>query len=98
MKSEIKKLAKKATEVGATVDELIRELEIGGSNDLPFQLVVSFDRLTELAAFAKVISPTGIAVYRADSLDHEYGGSVPKNSFVMRSATGMHCKPDEWRV
>lgn len=98
MKKEHRRIKEKAKALGITTDELLEEMEVG-SPDKAFTLTVRFARYEQLLAFAKALTDgTGLAVYRADALDDEFGGRAPQNSFVLRDPNGVHGKPDSWRV
>lgn len=100
MQRQLRELKELADDAGVTVDDLMTEMEQGASVTKPFTIAVSFDRMADMMAFAKRLTEamTGVAVYRADSLDPEYGGRGGGNRFVIRSANGLHGKPDTWRV
>jgi len=98
MNKKMKELKKMADEAGVTTDELITEMETGSNVKKPFTVAVSFDRMSEMIAFAKMLTDTGVGVYRADSLDPEYGGRAGGNRFVLRTVHGFHGKPEKWRV
>lgn len=94
----IKQLKALADEQGVTVDELIKEMEVGGTVTKPYIVAVSFDRLSDLLAFAKRISESGVAVYKSDALDREFPNRAGGNRYVIRTVGGHHGKPESWRV
>ena len=95
MKAQERKVKEQAEELGISSDELLEELEVG-SPTKGFTVAVRFARLADMQEFAKALSHIGVGIYRADSLDSEYGGTVTKNQFVIRTVGGS--KPEEWRV
>jgi hypothetical protein len=98
MRKETRALKRKAEGLGISVDELVEEMEVG-SPDKSFVITVAFDRYKDLRSFADEIAQRmGLAIYQADSLDHEYNGSVRDGMFVLRDPNGFHGKPDHWRV
>ena len=97
MKKTAKDIKKLAEVLSITTDELLREMEVGTPTK-PFTLSVSFARLSAMQDFIEdYLAKTGLAVYHADALDHEYKGRAPINTFVVRNPNDTH-KPDEMRV
>lgn len=96
MKASEKTIIKKAKELGITTDELLEEMEVG-TPDKPFTIAVRFDRLSQMKEFANALGHIGVGIYRADTLDPEFGGVPRKNSFVLRTVASKN-KPDDWRI
>lgn len=95
MVKEVKAIAKKS---GATVDEIVEEMEAGFDPSKPFSVVIKYDRLDGLRRLAEQLEHAGLGIFRADGLDREWGGVARGNSFVIRSLSATGGKPDEWRV
>lgn len=94
MNKKLKELLDLAAINGVTVDELLREKELGAKVDRPFTLALQFDRLQELVDFVNENIPG--CVWRADGLDPEFGGRGGTNNYVVRGDTCS--KADSLRV
>lgn len=94
MNKKLKELLDTAEAQGVTVDELLREKELGAKIDKPFTLALRFDRLQELVDFAN--KNTEGCVWQADGLDGEFGSRGGTNNYVIR---GNECsKPESLRI
>ena len=103
-----KKLQKKLTELieladmyGVTVEDLLKEKELGAKVDRPFTLAIKFARLQDMVDFVN----EGIrnwdtenpgCIWKADSLDKEFGGKGGANSYVIRD--NVCSKGDDMRI
>jgi len=74
---------------GVTVEDLLKEKALGMKVDKPFTLALKFARLQDMVNFAHETickwdenNPT--CVWKADSLDNEFGGRGGGNTFVIR--------------
>jgi hypothetical protein len=88
-----KKLQKKLTELleiadeyGVTVEDLLKEKELGAKVDRPFTLAVRFMRLQDMVDFVNKYlfkdSDSPGCIWQADSLDREFKGGA--NTYVIR--------------
>ena len=94
MNKKLKELLEIADAHGVTVDDLLREKELGAKVDKPFTLALKFDRLQELVDFVN-LNVEG-CVWQADGLDGEFGSRGGTNNYVIR---GNECsKPESLRV
>lgn len=85
MNKKLKEIIELAETQGVTVDELLREKELGAKVEKPFTLGLTFDRLSELVDFVNL--HIAGCVWKADGLDVEFGGKGGNNSFVIRGET-----------
>ena len=90
MNKKLQELLDLADAYGVTVDDLLREKELGAKVDKPFTLALRFDRLQELVDF--VNKNVGGCVWRADGLDGEFGTRGGANTYVIR---GENCSKHE---
>ena len=94
MNKKLKELLELADACGVTVDDLLREKELGAKVDKPFTLALRFDRLQELVDFVNM-NVAG-CVWQADGLDGEFGSRGGTNNYVIR---GDKCdKPESLRI
>jgi hypothetical protein len=102
MNKKLKELLELADEYGVTVDDLLREKELGAKVDKPFTLAIRFTRLQDLVDFAHETickwdeSEPG-CVWKADGLDPEFGTRGGTNNYVIRGDKGVS-KPESMRV
>jgi hypothetical protein len=82
---KLKEILELAEAYGVTVEDLIREKELGAKVDKPFTLALKFDRLQQLVDF--VNKHIEGCVWKADALDKEFSGKGGNNSFVIRGET-----------
>jgi hypothetical protein len=94
MNKKLQELLDLAAINGVTVDELLREKELGAKVDKPFTLALKFDRLQELVDF--VNKNIAGCVWRADGLDPEFGTRGGGNNYVIRGETCS--KAEELRI
>lgn len=92
---EVKAIAEKS---GVAIEEILDEMEQGYNPNLPFMVVLNFERLEQLRAVAQSMALGGLAIYQADGLDREYGGRAPQNSFVVRGENQITGKSEEMRL
>lgn len=74
---------------GVSVEDLLKEKELGAKVDKPFTLAIKFARLQDMVDFAhETICKWDIddpaCVWKADGLDSEFGGRGGGNSYVIR--------------
>lgn len=94
MNKKLKELLEIAEANGVTVDELLREKELGAKVDKPFTLALRFDRLQELVDF--VNKHIAGCVWQADGLDAEFGTRGGSNCYVIRDTNCS--KPESARI
>lgn len=94
MNKKLQELLDLAEAFGVTVDELLREKELGAKVDKPFTLALKFDRLQELVDF--VNKNVAGCVWKADGLDGEFGTRGGTNNYVIRGETCS--KPESLRI
>lgn len=92
MNKNLQELKDIAEAYGVTVDELLKEKELGAKVDKPFTLALKFDRLQELVDFVNANVPG--CVWMADTLDKESRGGT--NHYVIRGETCS--KPEALRI
>ena len=99
-----KKLQKKLTELleiadeyGVTVEDLLKEKELGAKVDRPFTLAIRFTRLQDMVDFVNnTRTDNNRCVWKADSLDKEFAGNAGANSYVLRD--NICSKGDDMRI
>ena len=101
MNKKLKELMEIADAHGVTVDDLLREKELGAKVDKPFTLAIKFARLQDMVDFVNETirnwdEDNPGCVWQADGLDGEFGSRGGTNNYVIR---GNECsKPESLRV
>lgn len=101
LQKKLNELLEIADEYGVTVEDLLKEKELGAKVDRPFTIAIQFTRLQDMVDFVNESirnwdTDNPGCIWKADALDKEFAGKGGANSYVIR---GNSCsKGDDLRI